>query len=214
MDRKNKTTQEMKKRLSKLATFMLALFVILIVRIGAIMVTADEEDIKKTKVYGPEELSDEVRETYNERVDIYQVTDEERFWLEAITFSEAGTTEELPGQIAIAAEVLNRVQSPEFPNTIKEVMLQEGQYYDDFPQWQSPEGWRYVEKEDITDSVKEAVELALNGVDTTEIAFGKYGAFFHYAPEYTVDEGKFMIKNQLQIGNHMFYQNWDGYPTE
>ena len=208
MDRRHVTMGE-KKRIALVAKVMVVIAILLIVRIAISSAMAEEEQpevaskIEMAKVY-PEELS-------LNKIAIWQVTDEERFWLEAITFAEAGTTEGLTGQIAIAAEVLNRVESPDFPDSVIEVLLQEGQYYDDFPQWNSPEGWRYVTEEDITDSVREAVQLALNGSDPTELYFGTYGAFFQYAPEYTYDEGKFDIVNQIQIGNHMFYQSWEGY---
>lgn len=208
MDRRHVTIGE-KKRIALVAKVMVVIAILLIVRIAISSAMAEEEQpevaskIEMAKVY-PEEIS-------LNKIAIWQVTDEERFWLEAITFAEAGTTEGLTGQIAIAAEVLNRVESPDFPDSVIEVLLQEGQYYDDFPQWNSPEGWRYVTEADITGSVREAVQLALNGSDPTELYFGTYGAFFHYAPEYTYDEGKFNIVNQIQIGNHMFYQSWEGY---
>ena len=57
-------------------------------------------------------------------------TEEDLEWLSAVMFCEAGsewiTDEE---QMLFGQVVINRVNSPEFPNTIKEVINQPGQYH-------------------------------------------------------------------------------------
>ena len=201
----NKTKEKMTKRARGIAIGVLVLFSLLIVRIGTIMLTAETTENEKIPYI--------LERNYK-----FEVTDYEKKLLEFITFAEAGTTESLIGQIAIAAEVLNRMEdaknNPEspFPETIKEILWQENQYYEDYPKWYSPEGYRYVTEKDITDSVRQAVDLALQGADPTEKELGGNGAFFHYSPKYNTEEGKDLIKSQLKIGNHQFYRSWDGHP--
>lgn len=104
------------------------------------------------------------------------------FWLCAITQAEAGNSE-FEAQVAIAAEVLNRVESSEFPNTIYEVLMRPGQYYDGVPQITGSDGQkRNITPLDITDSVKEAVAQAYFGEDPTN------GAYFHVTPTATTPE--------------------------
>ncbi|MDO4286019.1 MAG: cell wall hydrolase [Eubacteriales bacterium] len=53
--------------------------------------------------------------------------DEELMILAAIIYCEAGT-ESHEGKVAVGNVVLNRVASPKFPNTIREVVYQQGQF--------------------------------------------------------------------------------------
>ena len=149
-----------------------------------------------------------------EGVKEFEISLEDRKLLERLVFAEAGTTEGLKGQVAIAAEVLNRLYSPDFPNTIPEVLSQENQYYPDgISYWTDPEGIsRPVYDSDIPEKTKFAVDLALSGADPTELKLGGTGAFYHYNPELSRGDGKEYIIDQMKIGNHMFYRNQDGLP--
>lgn len=214
-----KTTNIMKKRVIIIRGLMVILFALLVVRIGTIMVRkipVTEISCSEAKDTVYEKIPYKLERTYK-----FEVTQEERMLLEFITFAEAGTTENLVGQVAIAAEVLNRwedatknSETSPFPSTIKEILWQKGQYYDGYPMWYSPSGYRKVTENDVTNSVRQAVELALQGADPTEKELGGYGAYFHYSPKFNNDTGKNMIIDQLEIGNHMFYSSWEGYLTE
>lgn len=67
-------------------------------------------------------------DTYEDPAPSY--TEEELYLLAKIIYAEAGSSwlsDEQ--QLLVGNVVLNRVASPEFPNTIKEVIYQKGQYY-------------------------------------------------------------------------------------
>ncbi len=98
--------------------------------------------------------------------------------------------ESFEGQIAVAAVILNRVQSPRFPNTAWEVMHQPGQF--------TPvEGGSLPSIAD--DSCIEAVNRALRGEDPTG------GALFFYNPHLTEAADYWATKPVLKkIGNHNF----------
>ena len=143
----------------------------------------------------------------------YQIhlTDDEILLLCRYVFAESGTTESLVGQVAVAAEVINRLEDENFPDTLEEVLSEENQYYEDgIPYWYDVDGiWRPVYDSDFTEKVRAAVELALQGADPTEQYFEGNGALFHYSPKFSAGDGKAWIKDQVPIGNHNFYREWD-----
>ena len=61
--------------------------------------------------------------------DALKISFDDLFWLAKIITSEAGS-ERLSDEwrMCVGEVVLNRVASPEFPDTVKEVIMQEGQY--------------------------------------------------------------------------------------
>ena len=143
--------------------------------------------------------------------------------LSEITYAEAGNqTEEQ--QVATAATILNRVESNIFPNTIKEVIMQKGQFAS------TRNGHIYacgktVDFSKVPDVTKEAARRALNGVDPTEnwlrkeaqrlgLSSEKYasgGALYFYSPEYTSSSelaARSNIKCKVQKGGHVFYKVW------
>lgn len=98
------------------------------------------------------------------------------------------------GQVAVANVVLNRVKSPEFPNTVRSVILQ---YYGAVPafspvdngQIHQPANW----------SAKEAVGKALLGYDYS------LGAQFFYNPDLTSADNWIRSRSVTTvIGNHVF----------
>lgn len=101
----------------------------------------------------------------------------EYWWLCKIVMAEVGYASYQMQQV-IACEVINRLECWYFPDTIEEVIMQPGQYYNGPPCFTDSDGvWREVEESDITDSVKKAVHSALvDGVDYSN------GAFFHIEP--------------------------------
>lgn len=140
-----------------------------------------------------------------------------------ITYAEAGNqTEEQ--QVAAAATILNRVESNIFPNTIKEVIMQRGQFAS------TRNGHIYacgktVDFSKVPDMTKEAARRALNGEDPTEnwlikeakrlgLNSEKYasgGALYFYSPEFTSSSelaARNNIRCKIQKGGHVFYKVW------
>ena len=140
-----------------------------------------------------------------------------------ITYAEAGNqTEEQ--QVAAAATILNRVESDSFPNTIKEVIMQKGQFAS------TRNGHIYacgktVDFSKVPDMTKEAARRALNGEDPTENWLRKEakrlglnsenyasgGALYFYSPKFTSPSelvARSNIKCKVQKGGHIFYKVW------
>ena len=140
-----------------------------------------------------------------------------------ITYAEAGNqTEEQ--QVAAAATILNRVESDSFPNTIKEVIMQKGQFAS------TRNGHIYacgktVDFSKVPDMTREAARRALNGEDPTENWLRKEakrlglnsenyasgGALYFYSPEFTGSSelvARSNIKCKVHKGGHIFYKVW------
>ena len=140
-----------------------------------------------------------------------------------ITYAEAGNqTEEQ--QVAAAATILNRVGSSIFPNTIKEVIMQRGQFAS------TKNGHIYacgktVDFSKVPDMTKEAARRALNGEDPPEnwlrneakrlgldpVKYGSGGALYFYSPEFTSSSelaARNNIRCKIQKGGHIFYKVW------
>lgn len=118
----------------------------------------------------------------------FQATPEEIDLLAKAIYGEA-RGEGLSGQIAVAAVILNRVKSPDFPNTIKEVIfeplaftaVQDGQFY------LKPDPKAY-----------EAAREALKGMDPT------HGATYYWNPKTATSQWIWSRAVVTQIGNHLF----------
>ena len=93
------------------------------------------------------------------------------------------------GQVAIAAVVLNRVESPSFPNTIAGVIYQ-------------PYAFTAVDDGQINltpnSTVYKAAQDALNGWDPT------YGAIYYYNPATATSSWIWSRQTTVTIGNHVF----------
>lgn len=93
------------------------------------------------------------------------------------------------GQVAVAAVILNRVKSPEFPNTISDVIYQKGAFsvVSDGQINLTPDS-----------SALSAAQDALNGVDPTG------GCLYYYNPEKT--SNSYMLSKPVftVIGSHTF----------
>lgn len=100
----------------------------------------------------------------------YVLTEENLFLMNQIVFAEAG---ELSPEVqkGVTWVILNRIESEEHPNSVKEVIFEKNQFSptegDEIFFWDWPDNetcyYREVEEEDITDEVKTSVMLALNG---------------------------------------------------
>ncbi|NLL52849.1 MAG: spore cortex-lytic enzyme [Peptococcaceae bacterium] len=93
------------------------------------------------------------------------------------------------GQVAVAAVVLNRVKSSQFPNSISDVIYQPGAF--------SPVANGQIWKEPVSSAIKAANE-ALAGTDPS------YGALFFFNPAKTTNKYIWSRPQIIQIGNHIF----------
>ena len=99
--------------------------------------------------------------------------------------------ESYTGQVAVGAVVLNRVESPDFPNTISGVIYQKGQF-----SCVTDGNFNKAIKKDST--VYKAAKDAMNGVDPTN------GALFFYNPKTAKSKWLFSLETVTTIGNHRF----------
>nr|WP_026582840.1 cell wall hydrolase [Bacillus sp. J33] len=97
--------------------------------------------------------------------------------------------ESYDGQVAVAAVILNRVHSSEFPNTISNVIFQKNAYtaVSDGQYWLQPNAAAY-----------QAVRDAFDGWDPSG------GATYYYNPVTATDQWIFTRTVIKQIGNHHF----------
>lgn len=93
------------------------------------------------------------------------------------------------GQVAVAAVILNRVKSPDFPNTVAGVIYQP---------------WAFTAVHDgqinlePNDTAYQAARDAMNGWDPT------YGCLYYYNPEVATSEWIFTRQTVVTIGKHVF----------
>ena len=86
---------------------------------------------------------------------------------------------------------MNRVKSPEFPNTIAGVIYEPGQF-------SSIKDGQFNVSIDENSTVYQAAEDAMNGVDPTN------GALYFYNPSKTKSKYLFSLKTVATIGKHVF----------
>lgn len=94
----------------------------------------------------------------------YQATKAEKKLLAAIIQCEAGYVKDYKGKVAVGAVVLNRVRSSKWPNTIKDVIYQKGQ----FSPASSGSLKRVLDNGLKVADCMDAAEDALRGVDPTK----------------------------------------------
>lgn len=95
------------------------------------------------------------------------------------------------GQVAVGAVVLNRVKSPEFPNTIAGVIYQKGQF-------SCVTDGQFNKPIDKNSTVYKAAKEAMNGSDPSN------GALFFYNPKTAKSKWLFSLKTLKTIGSHRF----------
>lgn len=115
-------------------------------------------------------------------------TSNDLYLLAKVVYGEA-RGEPYTGQVAVAAVVLNRVASPDFPNTVSGVVYQ-------------PWAFTCVNDGQINLSPDEtavkAARDALNGWDPS------YGALYYYNPKTATNQWIRQLKIHVTIGNHVF----------
>src|SRR5690606_18795454 len=121
------------------------------------------------------------------------INQEDVEWLAKMIWSE-GRGEPLEGQIAVGAVIMNRVKSPLFPNTVKEVIFEKSYGYYQF----TPAQNGAIHEADPGPQQMEAAKRAMNGEDPTN------GALFFYNPDKTSSTYLRSLEVSTKIGNHVF----------
>ncbi len=98
--------------------------------------------------------------------------------------------ESYEGQVAVGAVVMNRVKSRQFPNTIREVIYQEGQF-SCLPKLSTIEP---------SEQALQAARDALKGKDPSR------GALYYYNPRLASPEATANLQRTVRIGNHIFFK--------
>ncbi|MEJ6951855.1 cell wall hydrolase [Natronospora cellulosivora (SeqCode)] len=120
---------------------------------------------------------------------IGRLSSAERDLFARVVMAEAGG-EPYTGQVGVAAVILNRINSSEFPNTLNDVIYQRHA----FEAVTNGSIWRRTP----TDSVQRAVDEAMNGWDPT------YGSLFFWNPYKPVTPWIWSRPIQVQYGDHVF----------
>lgn len=101
--------------------------------------------------------------------------------------------ESFTGQVAVGAVILNRLESREFPNTLREIIMQKHSGTYQFTPVQ--DGSISLDPDDT--AICAAIQ-AMAGLDPTN------GALFFYNPETASDQWIKTLEVQTRIGNHVF----------
>lgn len=126
-----------------------------------------------------------------------KVNHNKNYWLYKITEAEAGG-ESHEGKIAVAATILNRVESPIWPNTLNGVIFQIEKINGvDYYQYSPVKDERIYNVSPTQDTIQ-AVNKALNGNDPTN------GATVFYNPAKTDNQWVRSQTVTTTIGNHVF----------
>ncbi len=134
-----------------------------------------------------------------ERRCVYELSDEEMDVLLRIVEAEAGNEDE-DGKLLVANVVLNRVDSEEFPDTVKEVVFQKERGVTQF----SPVSNGSYYRVRVSDETVSAVGRALMGEDISE------GALYFAARKYVSDSKMAWFDENLTYlfvhGGHEFFK--------
>lgn len=117
-----------------------------------------------------------------------KVSERDMELLARLVYAE-GRGEPYEGQVAIAAVVLNRVASDEFPNTVREVIY-------------APNAFSPVHDGNLThksnESTRKAVQDAVNGKDPSN------GSLYFFNPDTATSKWIWSRPVTVEIGNHRF----------
>jgi N-acetylmuramoyl-L-alanine amidase len=128
-----------------------------------------------------------IKATYQEPYERAGMTEEEFIFISSVVEAESDRSESLEGRILIAETILNRVNSPSFPDTIPEVLQQSGQFTT------VVNGRSIVERTELSD---EAVIIAAREVEegtAPEVLFFNCIGYNYGTPYAYVDGNYFMI---------------------
>jgi N-acetylmuramoyl-L-alanine amidase len=118
-----------------------------------------------------------------------KITEREMELLARLVYAE-GRGEPYEGQVAIAAVVLNRVESPEFPNTVREVIYAPNAF--------SPVHDGGLSSAKANESTRNAVRNAVAGHDPTN------GSLYFFNPNTATSSWIWSRTQTVRIANHIF----------
>ncbi len=118
----------------------------------------------------------------------YSLNQSEMDILARVIYSEA-RGEPYVGQVAVGAVVMNRIQSGQFPDNIRDVVFQRGAFtaVDDGQFWLKPDKTAYLAAQD-----------AVRGWDPT------YHSLFYFNPKTATSAWIWTRPQNVTIGNHIF----------
>lgn len=135
-----------------------------------------------------------VRESEDKRIQGFEITYDEAQMLMKIAMAEA-EGEDIKGKAMVMAVVLNRVDSPDFPNSVHDVIFQE---YKGVYQFSPVEDGRYYEIEPDIDCHIALAEIERGEYDTVDAL-------------YFENAGDCWQSNNCEylgtVGHHKFYKN-------
>jgi spore germination cell wall hydrolase CwlJ-like protein len=135
--------------------------------------------------------------TQAQSIENSKYTKEDIYWLCQLTEAEAGG-EPYVGKVAVAASVLNRVESPDWPNTVKGVIFQVTRVNGvDYYQYSPVLDGRIYNVKPSQDTIA-AVQEAINGKDPSQ------AAIIFYNPTRTDNKWIRSRPVTVTIGNHVF----------
>lgn len=139
----------------------------------------------------------EVSELQN--TNLFNLTSDEIDILSKIVEAEAGNQDD-EGRLLVANVVLNRMESEKFPDSVKEVVLQQENGVSQFSPVANGRIWQVK----ISEETKKAVERALSGEDISE------GALYFVSRKYADSEKMKWFDNHLtylfEHGGHEFFR--------
>ncbi|WP_066635842.1 cell wall hydrolase [Desulfolucanica intricata] len=146
--------------------------------------------LEDTKIYPEDRLI--IPDGDNKKTSRGNFSREDLMLLAKIIYAEA-RGESLAGKIAVGAVILNRLDSPYFPHTIREIIWQKNDQVYQF----SPVADGSINLEPDEQAIQ-AAKYALMGQDPTN------GALFFYNPQKTNDQWIRTLPVLTRIGNHIF----------
>ncbi len=138
-----------------------------------------------------------LKQLTSSRTRVADASAEDMKWLYRITEAEAGG-ESYQGKVAVAASILNRVEDPAWPDTIKETIFQVTHYNGkSYYQYSPVLDKRIYDAEPSAETIR-AVDEAMTGSDPSG------GAILFYNPAKTDNQWVRSRPTTVTIGNHVF----------
>lgn len=174
-----------------------------------------EEELEETIEYIQsieESASSESAKYSDSNNEKYSLTDEEYNLLCKVTFAESTDGSSIKEMTSIASVILKRTTDEEFPDSVAEVVFQEGQFSttdDGVVYWFEEANVRKVlYMEDIPEEVFVAVDKAIAGEDPTSVMVTD-GAIYFYSDRYISDSERAKRENvpeKIKFSDTVFYR--------
>lgn len=175
-----------------------------------------EEELEETIEYIQsieESASSESAKYSDSNNEKYSLTDEEYNLICKVTFAESTDGSSIKEMTSIASVILKRTTDEEFPDSVAEVVFQEGQFSttdDGEVYWFEEANVRKVlYMEDIPEEVFVAVDKAIAGEDPTSVMVTD-GAIYFYSDRYISDSERAKRENvpeKIKFSDTVFYRS-------